>query len=426
MTRYSEAICTSTHLKETEMPNKRDALLDSCFVFMYLVALMGYMPTARGSDRYVWIGTLALLLLRTLWLFVKHEIHFSMDVNMFFYILLFLWGLLSCMWSLKIGEFRTYSTVAFPVVLCSVFCLGAYIGQRIDAYKFNCLIILAGLLAGIRYCIYTDWSGLSSDYYMRGTFGGLLDNVTNYNSYTMMITPSCVLSLYYAILENRKKFYIPAFTLAAILVMGGSRKNIVAIPLIAVIFTLFSDNGTKKLKKILFMTGAVLIGFYLIMNIPALSQIKKAMEGLIGGLFDGSEAQADSSTEDRLYLMKRAIEVWAEHPFIGVGWHNYRYYNDSGVYAHNNYAEMLASLGIVGFLIYYAMFIRIAYIIFTDFRNHRLPKEDILLLGFAISILIMEFGSITPYFKERMILILLIFYRNTYVTKRPMYTFLLK
>lgn len=408
------------------MLKKRDVLLDSCFVFMFLVALMGYMPTARGSDRYVWVVTLALLLVRTLWLFARHEIYFSMDVNTFFYVLLFLWGLLSCMWSLRIGEFRTYSMIDFPVVLCSVLCLSAYIGQRIDAYTFNRLIILAGLIAGIRYCIYTDWSGLSSDYYMRGTFGGLLDNVTNYNSYTMMISPSCVLSFYYAISENRKKFYIPAFILTAILVVGGSRKNIITIPIIAIIFTLFSDNGTQKLKKILFMAGAVIIGCYLIMNIPALSQIKKSMEGLIGGLFDGSEAQADGSTEDRLYLMKRAIEVWCEHPFIGVGWNNYRYYNDSGLYAHNNYAEMLAALGIIGFLIYYAMFIRIAYIIFTDFRNHRISKEDILLLGYSVSILIMEFGSITLYFKDRMILLLLIFYQNTYVTKRPRYTFLLK
>lgn len=408
------------------MLKKRGSLLDQGCVLAFLVALMGYMPTARGSDRLVWVGTLALLLLRTLWLLVRREIRFAMDVNLFLYMLLFVWGLLSCFWSVSISDFRTYTTTCFPVVICAVVCLSAYIGQRIEPNRFLHLLILAGVLAGIRYCLYTDWSMLTSDYYLRGSFGRLLDDVTNYNNYTMVISGSCVLALYYAIVDNKRRFYVPAVILLGILLLGGSRKNIVTMPLIALIFTLFAGSATKRLKKLLMVLAVVAVALYLLMTLPALAQIQKAMRGMIGGLLESSEIEVDGSTQQRMQLIQWAIDVWAEHPLIGVGWNNYRFYNEARLYAHNNYAELLASLGIVGFLLYYAMFLRVGYILGSGFLHRRVRKEDVLLLGFSISMLIMEYGSITPYAKERLILMLVIFYWHSCVTRRKTYRFILK
>lgn len=68
------------------MEKTQATFLDQCFVLLFLVALMGYMPTARGTDRWVWTGTLALLLLRSFWLFARHELYFSLDGNLFLYI----------------------------------------------------------------------------------------------------------------------------------------------------------------------------------------------------------------------------------------------------------------------------------------------------------------------------------------------------
>lgn len=408
------------------MAEKREGILDQCIVLMFMIALIGYMPTARYSDRSVWVGTLALLLLRTLWLAVKRELRFAMDVNMVLYILLFVWGALSCLWSKNIQEFLTYATVSFPTVVCAVLCLCAYIGQRIEPRRFLQLLMLSGLVAGIRYCIYTDWSALAVNYYLRGSFGGLLDNVTNYNSYTMVISTSCIVALYFAIVEHRRKAFVPVVIFLAILLMGGSRKNIVSIPLIALIFSLFSGNAAKKLKMLAIVVALLVLGLYLLNTVPALSQIRTAIERMFSGLSGNKTTQVDASTEERMYLMNQGIKVWAEHPILGVGWHNYRFYNASGLYAHNNYVEMLASLGIVGFLLYYAIFFRVAYLLAVALLHKRVRKEDVLLLGYSLSVLLMEIGSITLYFKERMILLLMMLYFHSYTTGRKSCQFALR
>lgn len=405
------------------MEKKQSGWLDQGLVFLFLVALIGYMPTARWSDRYVWVGTLALLLLRTLWLLVKKQLYLPMDMNLFLYILVYTWGLLSCFWSKNIQQFITYTTTSFPVVLCAVVCLGAYVGQRIEPRRFLQLIILAGVLSALRYCAYTDWSG---ERFVRGSFGRLLDDATNYNNYTMAISTSCVLALYFAIVEHKRWCIVPAVLLMAVILMGGSRKNIVALPMIALLFALFAGNGAKKIKTLLILVALLALGIYLLETVPALSAIRSAMESMLNGLGSGEEGEVDGSTEQRMYLMQQGIRVWAEHPILGVGWHNYKYYNDAHLYAHNNYAEVLASLGSVGFLLYYAMFIRVGYIVCSAFLHRHVRKEDVLLLGLSFSVLIMEIGSITLYSKERLILMLLIFYWHSYATGRKTYRFILK
>lgn len=405
------------------MPNRRAQLMDQIIVLLFLVALIGYMPTARGTDRWVWIGMLVLLLLRSLWLLARQELYFVMDCNLFVYILVFLWGLLSCFWSKNISEFKSYTMTSFPVVLCSVVCLSSYIGGCIDSDRFLRLVILAGLIAGVRFCLYTDWSGLSDGIYLRGSFGGLLDDVTNYNSYTAVLTTPCVLALYCAIVKHQKKAIFPAMFLFAMLLLGGSRKNLVAIPITALFFSLFTGNGTKKLKALLILLLALVVSLYLLETLPVLSGIRSSLEGMCNGLSQADDAKVDGSTEERMYLMEQGIRVWMVHPFVGVGWHNYRYYNDVGLYAHNNYVELLASLGIVGFLLYYTMFLRVGYHLCSSLRRWKIYKEDILLMGFTFNILIVEIGSITVYFKERLILMLVIFYWHSYATGKKTYRF---
>lgn len=408
------------------MKKKHDGILDQAIVLLFLIALVGYLPTARNSDRTICLGALLILLLRTAWLTVRREVRIAMDINVFLYILLILWSLLSCFWSKSITDFLTYLKVSFPIVLCSAVCLNTYIGQRISPDRFLHLLIWAGVVAGLRYCCYTDWSSLSDGYYLRGSFGSLLDDVTNYNNYTMIISASCVVALYYAIVEHRRIDWLPALILLVILLLGGSRKNIVALPIIAILFSLFAGNGQKKVKTLLLLLAVVVVGMYLLETLPALSQIRSAMEGMFNGLFHGEEADVDGSTQERMYLMEQGIRVWKEHPFLGVGWNNYRYYNDARLYAHNNYVEMLASLGIVGFLLYYAVFLRVVYIVGAAFLRRSVRKEDVLLLGFSLSMLIMEFGSITLYNKERVVLLLVIFYWHSYTTKRRTYVLALK
>lgn len=65
--------------------------------------------------------------------------------------------------------------------------------------------------------------------------------------------------------------------------------------------------------------------------------------------------EKDTSTELREGYTNLAINIWLQSPLIGVGINNFAVLNtlSQGSYSHNNYAELLAGVGIVGFLLYY-------------------------------------------------------------------------
>lgn len=56
-------------------------------------------------------------------------------------------------------------------------------------------------------------------------------------------------------------------------------------------------------------------------------------------------------------LRKGAIEYFLNSPIVGNGIDTYKFTNIFGVYAHNNYAELLSGIGIFGLLAYYSLFV---------------------------------------------------------------------
>ena len=394
---------------------------DRIILLFFLTALLGYMPTARAGDRLVWIAALFLLLVRTGWLVLRRRTVFRADINLGFYLLLVGYGAISCLWADQPAIFLQYSWLHFPVVMLSVLCLCAYPGQRMETDGLIRLLVPAGLLAGFRYCCYTDWSGFASGHYLRGSFGGLLDDVTSYNNYTMLLSIVCVIALYFAIVQNEKRYYPAAAILMVMLLIGGSRKNVIAVPVTAFFFALSAGCAAGKLKKMLVVALGVAAGIYALMNLPGLHQLRESLPGMAGGLFGTGDLPADASTQERLYLMEEGVRIWSDHLLAGIGWDQFRLHNALGVTAHNNYVEMLVSLGLIGFFLFYLIFARLLIIVTYRLFHQTLSHEDLLMSGFALSYLLFEIGSVDLYNRERMILLLAVCYWHSLVSKRTIY-----
>lgn len=54
-------------------------------------------------------------------------------------------------------------------------------------------------------------------------------------------------------------------------------------------------------------------------------------------------------------MMETAWKMFSQKPILGWGWNAFAILAGYGYYCHNNYLEIMVSMGIVGFLIYYAM-----------------------------------------------------------------------
>lgn len=138
-------------------------------------------------------------------------------------------------------------------------------------------------------------------------------------------------------------------------IITGSKKALFTLVLGLFFLMIMKSKDAYRciLRCVLFVTiFAVFI--WLIFHIHFLYEtMGQRLEGLIGYLIDGT---GDKSTYSRGSMIIQARKVFLEYPLTGIGLHNFKEINIYGVYAHNNYWELLVCLGIPGFLLYYAPF----------------------------------------------------------------------
>ena len=114
------------------------------------------------------------------------------------------------------------------------------------------------------------------------------------------------------------------------------------------------------------------------------------------------ESSADSSSLLRQQYVNIGLSAFSENPFFGIGIGSSlvltSQYTSHTTYLHNNFVELLACGGIVGFVLYYSMFLFLAFMIIT--KRHYLGKKAALLLTLLLVLLISDFGTVSYYTKE--------------------------
>ena len=383
-------------------------------VFFFLVAVCAYMPSARFTDGIVSLAALLLLLFNTVYMLFKKKCRIKIDGNLKWYLLFVLYGCMSILWSKDTTQIWLYLKTSFPVIMAGVLCCSAYINDEEDVDMFLKELVWAGTFAAIRFTLYTPWKSiLSSGYFIRGMFASLLDDVTNYNNYSTHLMYISIVALYYTFLKKERKYFVPFSILLIVQALSGSRKNMVVIPIVALFMSLTQGDIKKKAKSLL---AIVLCGFaavYAFNHIAFLEKYQKVFLDLFSSISGNNIV--DTSTMQRTYLIQTAVSVWIENPIIGVGWENFALYNDLNLLAHNNYLELLASLGLIGFAVYYSNYIRLFW--GSIRKNYRKPINR-LMQSLIISLLIVEIGSVTANSRERMFIILMVFLCHTIQEKR--------
>ena len=95
-----------------------------------------------------------------------------------------------------------------------------------------------------------------------------------------------------------------------------------------------------------------------------------------------------------------------ESPLIGYGIDNYRILLGKNIglitYAHNNYIELLVGVGILGTVIYYAMYVNALICLLRSKKNLNLRY---LFLTFLLVVFIIDFASVN-YFSKHIYIVL--------------------
>ena len=112
----------------------------------------------------------------------------------------------------------------------------------------------------------------------------------------------------------------------------------------------------------------------------------------------------------RMSLAQLGIQLFQQHPIIGIGIDNPRLYTYGVVgetyYLHNNFVEILSSGGVIGAVLYYWIYVRLI-ISYIKRRNFDDPQYCFCLV-LLILLLIMDYGMVSYYSKSTYIFLLLL------------------
>ncbi len=219
--------------------------------------------------------------------------------------------------------------------------------------------ILVSILALKNPLAYSDYGRL------RGTFN-------NANLFGMVLLVSVGGLLYFfSIYKSKlvKLLIIPVMIfLFYMITESGSRKALVMVIMVLGLYSYFIFRETAK-KSIV---GAMAIGVLSVSGlIGGIIYVQQSthydrIQRIITAIEKDDISKAGVSERGRLQLYAKGFEVVQRNPGIGVGLDNFRVLSGGGfgvkvgTYSHSNIIELMVGTGIIGFLLYYSMYVIIA------------------------------------------------------------------
>jgi len=174
------------------------------------------------------------------------------------------------------------------------------------------------------------------------------------------------------------------FILIAIIVSGSRQTLLMAgvfyVYYLCDLFINYKLNIKKiiKILLILFLITIIFITFTeifknLIFNIYSIQRLLQGPQ--------------EASFSERMELIKIGLILFKERPFFGYGLDNFRPAAGVSLYPHNNYIDLLVSLGIVGFFSYYFNYF---YLLYFSLKKRIYAKKTFFFITFVISMMFLN------------------------------------
>lgn len=302
-------------------------------------------------------------------------------------------GGLSSFWSIDSGNvFRALFNLLRISIVC--FCIYPHLNSRKALNRLLLLMLGALTYMQLILLVRTPASSWGTE-----RIGAVINQ--NSNEIGRLTCLGSLLCLYF--MGRYKRLRIPLTGLFCLFAAGalltGSRSAVLILLFQTALYYFLVSGNLKRILAAAGMAAAVYLLFLFLRNNEALyNLIGIRMEHLFQ-FFTGS-SKGDGSIRERLYFMESAWNLFLSHPILGIGLNNFSVYLSSigygnAVYSHCGFLEILSTLGITGFLIYYSMYAGvIRRLLRPAFRKDMLAA---LLLVINLRVLIFEISSISMF-----------------------------
>lgn len=338
-------------------------------------------------------------------------------------------------------------------ILFAVYCIftGIWAYDSLASFKSGFAIIKIIFLISILYNYYINckkctsnlleclmWSGYFITFYSFYYYGiekifrylllnkRLENGYCNINSIAIILSFSLLISLFHFLYINKKINFINIFNIPAflLLIATGSRKGFVLILIgsfLLIILKFLNKNIIRNIFKMFVLVILLIILLKVILSFQIFAGINERMEGMMVLLT--KKGKIDHSSFLRQEYIKLGIKLFQNNFLFGIGMNNTYLttyvIENTKTYLHNNYVELLAGGGILGFSLFYSMYV---YLIlkFCQYRK----KWDVyskFCIILMLLLLLVHYGSVAYYYKDTYFY-LMIFFLEVHRLKMKKYT----
>lgn len=268
-----------------------------------------------------------------------------------------------------------------------------------DAHK---KIIKILYISGIAFCGYTVYEyGVSG--ILKALNGGKMvrlgGSISQENVFGMQHATTTLIGIYYLLYNRKHKLFNLAIIASSfICAMSSGSKKALLIVVLGGLYLIYKKYGIKQLYKTVFVGVVGITIFMTVIQLPMFETINTRVERAIHTV--KGETGGDGSTQNRLAFIEKGWDLFSENPLYGYGANNYRIVSGAHTYSHNNFIEILVNFGLVGFLLYYAMYT----ISYNRLRKNNSDSAKFMFVLFIVR-MVMEVAMVTYYDKLTWILL---------------------
>lgn len=377
------------------------------FIGLILMFSVAYNSDFRNVS-WLWYG-LSAGIICVLFLEIKKKDIFKIGLNDFYSIwavLVIAFFVVGLLWSANKGyAFDGLKTIVL------MFAVNLLLAQKLKNKADINAILIANFIALIALMVYVlfkaDFARWNVGFIKIGSVR--LGNETlgenwNSNDLGIKLCMGFSLSLHFLLSPiklNLKKVYkvlirvaltVITFVFLVLALLSGSKKVILMIVAIACLLAFLRAKKYKLLillTLIIFVVGLV----FAVMKIqPLYETIGIRFYRMFEELQDSS-IRNDGSSVTRIRMIKFGFELFKQRPLFGYGLNSFRVFYGAeygfDTYSHNNFIEILVSGGIVGFMLYYSIYI---YVIVKLFKPAAIEREPIAILLFVVNLVFLISG----------------------------------
>lgn len=366
-------------------------------IYVLLFQLCVIFNSVLGSDAvYYELSKFVMLIFFCAMIFCIMESGFKIKVGtgLVLLIIFSLYSFLSLLWShYHDVAMRQFVTQIQLYILC--FFSYVLMRERGNTEDYINAMYVSGFVM-IIWALY-KYGGLSSYLLVMQTGTRLGGEIANQNTYGLVFSNAAFSALYYAVLKGKKVHYLSLIPFVFFGLSSGSKKALLMI-VVAVLGLTITKYGLKRVYKTILAAVAVFVVAWFVISLPIFSTINERMISFLSG-----EKNVSDLTRER--MIEFGLDLFKQHPFFGYGLSNYGVYY-GGTYSHNNFVEVVVSLGLFGFVPYYLMYgIPIATLLHKWYRARRLESENVMLLLLLVVDLVFGYGMVQLYGKSSWLLL---------------------